>query len=216
LTIPGVTSGLDPVENVIRQFLSALELDYSDELNAELSDRRIINRLYELQGLLNGIDRATEIVEEIGNRREQLMNDKVRSYYASSSAPGAAPLRGDFTYEILRAIQERFGLYDPNNPGDTSDTFDPNSDPRLAMTEALQVQMGSGEGFSPAPSSSALLGPARSATPVFEDPAQQTARGISSREAIVREVTRRTETEEEKRLREERENRLKDRRGGGG
>jgi hypothetical protein len=185
--------------------MSALELDYSDELNAELSDKRILNRLYELQGLINGISNAAQIVEEIGTVREEVMQDKFRSYYASSKAPSDPARQGDFIYEILRAVQERFGLYDPNNPTDTSDTFDPNRDIRLALGEALQVQLGSGEGFSPAPSSSALIGPARSATPVFEDPAQQAARGISSREAIVREVGRGTETEKERLEREAKE-----------
>ena len=184
--------------------MSALELDYSDDLSAELSDKRILNRLYELQGLLRGIDNAAQITEEIGRNREELMSDKLRSYYASSKAPGAPSRQGDFLYEVMRAVQERFGLYDPNNPENISDRFDPDMDLRLALTEALQTQLGSGEGFSPAPSSAPLVGPARSATPVFEDPAQQQARGLSSREAVVREVGRiiGTETEQEKKDRE--------------
>ncbi len=205
VTIPGVSAGLDVTQNIIRQYMSALELDYSDDLNAELSNKRIINRLYELQGLINGIENATEIVNELGDALVNVMQDKFRSYYASSKAPSGPGREGDFIYEVLRAIQERFGLYDPNNPTDTSDTFDPAMNPRLALTEALQVQIGSGEGFSPAPSSSALLGPARSATPVIEDPAQQAARAISSREAVVREIGRDAETEIERLNREAKE-----------
>jgi hypothetical protein len=168
--------------------MSALELDYSDPLSAELSDKRIINRLYELQGLINGIGRVTEIVEEIGRTREQLMADKMQSY-EPLRPPGAPERKGDFTYEVLRAIQQRFGLFDPNNPTNMTDRFDPSGDLRLALTEVLQVQIGSGENFTPAPSGS-KGGPLASATPVFEDPSAQRGRGLSSQEAVVKEIDR--------------------------
>ncbi len=168
--------------------MSALELDYSDPLSAELSDKRIINRLYELQGLISGIDQASRVVEEIGRAREELMTDKMRGFESSRSV-GPPERKGDFIYEVLRAIQQRFGLYDPNNPTDMTDTFDPSGDLRLALTEALQIQLGSGENFTPAPSAS-KAGPLASATPVLEDPSAQRARGLSSREAVVREIDR--------------------------
>ena len=187
-TIPGSKTSLDVTQNIIREFMSALELDYSDPLSAELSDKRIINRLYELQGLINGIGRVTEIVEEIGRNREELMAEKMRAY-EPLRPPGAPERKGDFTYEVLRAIQQRFGLFDPNNPTDMTDRFDPSGDLRLALTEALQVQIGSGENFTPAPSGS-KAGPLASATPVFEDPSAQRGRGLSSQEAVVKEIDR--------------------------
>jgi hypothetical protein len=200
-TIPGISTNLDATQNLIRQYLSALELDFSDPLSADLSIKRIMNRLYELQGLLTGINRASEIVERVGEDLEGLLNDKLKSFFSSRS-PGGDSNNGDFIYEILRAIQERLGLYDPNNPDDATDTFDPNNDLRTALGELLQTQMGSGESFSPQPSATPLVGPARSATPVFEDPSQQRARGLPSREAVVREVGRAMEdvTDKEKEI----------------
>jgi hypothetical protein len=51
------------------------------------------------------------------------------------------------------------------------------------------VQIGSGESFTPPPTGS-KAGPLASATPVIEDPSAQRARGLSSREAVIKEVER--------------------------
>ena len=176
--------------------MSALELDYSDELAAELSDKRIFNRLNELQGLFNGISQATEVVVEIAQAREALLSDKVRSLKMPKSATPEQP-RTDFTYEVLRAIQERFGLYDPNNPNDVTDQFDPQGDLRVALGENLQFQIGSDTPSSGTPT----LPPPRmglsSTQPVAEKYGQGANRILSSGEAVVRELTNRDEAKKE-------------------
>jgi hypothetical protein len=79
-------------------------------------------------------------------------------------------------------------LYDPNNPNDVTDTFDPQGDLRVALTENLQFQMGSDTPSSGTPS----LPPPRtglsSTQPVGDTYGQGATRVISSGEAVVREL----------------------------
>jgi hypothetical protein len=145
-----------------------------------------LNRLYELQGLFDGINQATQVVAEIAQTREALLSDKMRSLKMPRSDSPERP-RTDFSYEVLRAIQERFGLYDPNNPNDVTDQFDPQGDLRLALAENLQFQLGSDTPSSGTP----VLPPPRmglsSTQPVMDTYGQAPNRVVSSAEAIVRE-----------------------------
>jgi hypothetical protein len=177
--------------------MSALELDYSDELSAELSDRRILNRLYELQGLFSGVSRATELVAEIAQAREGMLSDKMRSLKLPKSDSADQP-KTDFSYEVLRAIQERFGLYDPNNPTDVTDRFDPDSNLRVAYGENLQFQMGSDT----LSSQTQALPPPRtglsSTQPIIDKYGQEAGRIISSGQAVVRELENRDEAKRDR------------------
>lgn len=196
-TTPRYIESLEDPLRLIRQFMSALELDYSDELSAELSDKRIFNRLNELQGLFNGINQATQVVTEIAQAREALLSDKMRSLKMPKSDTPDRP-RTDFTYEVLRAIQERFGLYDPNNPNDVTDQFNPQGDLRIALTENLQFQLGSDTPSSGTP----VLPPPRtglsSTQPVPDDYGRGPNRVISSAEAIVREFGNREDPKKDR------------------
>jgi hypothetical protein len=177
--------------------MSALELDYSDELSAELSDRRILNRLYELQGLFSGVSRATELVAEIAQAREGMLADKMRGLKLPKSDSPDEP-KSDFRYEVLRAIQERFGLYDPNNPTDVTDRFDPDSNLRVALGENLQFQMGSDT----LSSRNQALPPPRtglsSTQPIIDNYGQGAGRIISSGQAVVRELENRDEAKRDR------------------
>ncbi len=62
---------LDPVARYLQNHISAIDLNYNDSLNAELSDLRIANRLDELQGLDNAVDNSTATVKSVANTRVQ-------------------------------------------------------------------------------------------------------------------------------------------------
>jgi len=187
-TIPGDNASLEDPQRLIRKYLSALELDYSDSLSAELSDKRIINRLYELDGLVTGVSQAREVVQEIAQARQEIIADKVRSLKvpASDSRQDGG---NDFRYEVLRAIQERFGLYDPNNPNEVTDQFNPQSDLRVALIENLQFQLGRDTPSSATQNSPAPRTGISSTQPIVDKYTQGVNRAISSGEASVRELS---------------------------
>jgi hypothetical protein len=113
-TIRGYRDDIEDPYRLVRQYLSALELDYSDSLSAELSDKRILNRLDELEGLVRGVIRAEEITSKIGEIREYLLSDRRRAATVPRISTDGASGGEDLRAAILRAIQERFGAYDPS------------------------------------------------------------------------------------------------------
>jgi hypothetical protein len=113
-TIAGYVESLEEPQRLIRKFLSALELDYSDDLAAELSDKRIMNRLSELQGLMTGVSQATEVVSQIAQARENALADRDRSLRLPRN-DSAESSTNAFATQLLRAIQERFGSFNPND-----------------------------------------------------------------------------------------------------
>ena len=113
-TIRGVRDDLEDPYRLVRQYLSALELDYSDPLSAELSDKRVLTRLDELEGLVRGVVRAEEIIGKIGEVREYLLSDRRRAAFVPRISTDSAGGGEDLRAQILNAIQERFGIYEPS------------------------------------------------------------------------------------------------------
>jgi hypothetical protein len=177
-----VTSLEDP-ERLVRRYLSALELDYSDDLSAELSDKRIADRIGELSELPGGISQAIDTVRQLALAREEMLNDRIRGVTAPVTARTAAT-EEDFRDRVLRAIQERFGLNDANG-SNVQVALDNNL--RGALNGLLQVQSSSQTRPNQIPSSSSSRNGLSSIQPTMDNTDKANNRIISSAEPLVRD-----------------------------
>jgi hypothetical protein len=128
-TIPHTDLNLDEPFKTIQEFVSALDIDYTSNVDIELSDIRLAYRALEINGLLTGVRYKGENVVEKGQGEEASLTDQERATKmgmrlgSSESSRDVDAIRAD----ILAQIAQRFGPFDPNAPFPLADYLDSNT-----------------------------------------------------------------------------------------
>jgi hypothetical protein len=110
LTIAADSASLEDPLRTIRRYLSAIVLDYSDPLSAELSDKRLLNRLDELAGFATGVNLATDSVKALADQVRQMAEDRKRTTdFVRAPAASGSTIQETNNRDILDMIAARFG-----------------------------------------------------------------------------------------------------------
>jgi len=128
-TIAHTDEGLADPFKTIQEFISALDIDYTSNVDIELSDIRLAYRALEINGLLTGVRYKGETVIEKAEGEEAALDDQERAgklalkLGASESARDIDAIRAG----ILAQITQRFGPFDPDAPFPLADFIDANA-----------------------------------------------------------------------------------------
>jgi hypothetical protein len=124
LTIPRSDPNLEEPYRTLQEFTSALDIDYSSDVDIELSDIRLAYRALEINGLFTGVKYKGENVIEKGERELAYDEDRVRAGKLALRAGSSQSSDGDRNQQdILRALAERFGPFDPDQGVPLEDLF---------------------------------------------------------------------------------------------
>jgi hypothetical protein len=117
VAIPNVNPNLEEPYRTIQEFTSALDIDYSSDVDIELSDIRLAYRALEINGLFTGVKYKGENVVEKEEREIAIDEDRVRAGKLVLRPGSSQSSEVDATrQQILQALAERFGQYDPAQP----------------------------------------------------------------------------------------------------
>ena len=128
-TIPRIDESLADPFKTIQEFVSALDIDYTSNVDIELSDIRLAYRALEINGLLTGVRYKGETVIEKAEGEEAALDDQERAgklalkLGSSESARDIDSIRAG----ILAQITQRFGPFDPDAPFPLADFIDANA-----------------------------------------------------------------------------------------